>query len=357
MSLRRITVILHCVPYYRRIWFDELVKKGFEINFYFDPSFYSSIYGRVESNLGGHTDLNEIRIFRFLGLQFFFRRVKFSENVILNGNLRFIPSLFIIALRVLGVINSRIFWLGQLRSRRGSYFSQVALGIRVFFISKCDGAIFYTKSEMQEYLSFRNSVHGASGKYITYLNNGGAIAEIYRFSQRQPYMPEYPVIGVIGRVSPKYSLDQLSEFIYFIQSKSPCAKFEVVSSNFDLAMFAERFSNNNRIKLYVDVKSPQAIAELAKTWTHSFYPGAIGLAACDSFALGLPLMVVNDSSFQHFPEIEIYDSHKDKLFLTESIVEAVVDQWLSAERFEAEAEIINDWSVLSAADRFSDLVR
>lgn len=223
-----------------------------------------------------------------------------GDVVVICGAPRTLSTLAVIAKAKLK--GAKVIWWGHFWTSTSKTWR---FRIRMQMLRACDGILFYSDKEVEEYLSRRSDLPAS---VVGGLNNGintDLIEEL-----RQPYAPaqrDYAIL-FIGRLTPKAQLPLALEALAIMP---PCRRpmFEIVGIGEErerLARQARTLGVEDSITWHGAITDEARIAEIANRCRLFLYPGEVGLSLIHAMAYGLPA-VIHSARWRQMPEFAAFE--------------------------------------------------
>lgn len=296
MSEGAVLIFQPAIPNYRLDFFDRLyVHYGGKLTVYYSDQPLGGLtdIGRRPSwaaKLGGTTYLPGGAIWQDSAWA-----VPISKNdtVVVNGAPRYLTNFMIIAKAK--AKGARVVWWGHFKS---STSTAVRTAIRLIISRVCNGHMFYTEKEAEQYRRRFKSAVSVCG-----LNNGVNVDAVrpHRVDYSSSERPKDAIF--IGRNTPKSNLELLLHAIPMMDPRLNLHVVGDVASNDRLADLCRQLGIRARVFFHGEIKDQREIAEIANRCRLFIYPGSVGLSLIHAFSFGLPA-IIHDHRADHMPEAD-----------------------------------------------------
>lgn len=236
-----------------------------------------------------------------------------GDVIVISGNPRYLSTIALL-------LKAR--WKGAKTIWWGHYWSSTSspsrARLRLLLMRMADAVLFYTDSEIDEYLSSS----GDRGLPVAALNNGLEIELIEGMRLIYSAAERSKRVLFIGRLTGK------AEFPLLLQSlaRPECAgvNLDVIGQTdgaSDFRQLAASLGIGERVRWHGGIVDETKIAEIANQCRIFFYPGSVGLSLIHGLAYGLPA-VVHDDRKSHMPEIAAFQDQTNGLTFGRNDVES-----------------------------------
>lgn len=227
-----------------------------------------------------------------------------GDVIVVSGNPRYLSTIaLLLKARCKG---AKTIWWGHYWS---STSSPLSAGLRLLLMRMADAVLFYTDSEISEYLASG----GDQDRPVAALNNGLDVDEIRRMRLSYSAAERPKRVLFVGRLTGKAGVPLLLESL----ARPECADVHLdvigqASEPSDFRQLAESLGISERVSWHGGIVDEAKIAEIANRCRIFFYPGSVGLSLIHGLAYGLPA-VVHDDRWSHMPEIAAFQDKTNGL--------------------------------------------
>tara|TARA_R110000751_G_scaffold68598_5_gene139620 strand:+ start:726 stop:1811 length:1086 start_codon:yes stop_codon:yes gene_type:complete len=288
-----IHVIQPVVPHYRVPFFSKLASVNSDIHFYASEKDDIDVVS-VNDEVFSYIKLGKIiSLFGFswqLGITKILLKLKSKDIMVINGNPRYLSTLFIALIaRLIGV---KIVWWGQGWSANTTTNS---FRLRAYLMRFADAVLLYTDDE-------KTLLHPyVSEKKLYALNNGIENKYICKYAEVYDPKSRPKAIIFIGRLTDKSNLQVLLKAISVLKD-STCLHVIGAGPNSELYKAeAHALGITDKVIFHGELLSEEDIARVANQSKVFVYPGNVGLSLIHAFNYGLPAVIHSDKS-RHMPE-------------------------------------------------------
>lgn len=284
--------------------------------------------------------------------------IRRGDVVVVCGAPRTVSTLFVIAkARLFG---AKVLWWGHFWSSTSKTWR---FHLRLKILLSCDGVIFYTDKEVDEYLELGNIKHI---KNLTALNNGIDTAPISLVREDFDFGRREKALLFIGRITRKADLNIALDALAIIpHAMRP--KLEVIGMGIEKDRLQARASElglDGHVVWHGAITDETKIARIANRCRMFVYPGEVGLSLIHAMAYGLPALVPNNR-WRHMPEIAAFEDgvtgfsfdRGSSTSLANAIVELINAEDVLLEQSQASlARVESTFNTRDMARRFSNFV-
>lgn len=285
--------------------------------------------------------------------------VERGDVVVICGAPRTLSTLAMIAKAKMS--GAKVIWWGHFWTSTSKAWR---FWIRMQMLRACDGILFYTDREIEEYLTTSTTDKKA---ILRGINNGINTEPIE--AVRAPFDPAQRenTILFIGRLTPKAQLSLALEALACIPS-GQCPRLEVIGSGEEqeqLVQISRTLGIENHITWHGAIVDEARIAAIANRCRLFLYPGEVGLSLIHAMAYGLPA-VVHSARWRQMPEFAAFEDgvtgrafrYRDARSLADTLM-AVTGEGVLLREYSAGAlsRVDDTFNTRDMAKRFVAMVR
>ncbi len=297
--MKKILIIQPAVPPYRYGFFKKL-DKIYEIKLIYSGKKWDEKTETTQLVVDCHSFKNIIFFQRFN----FFKEVRETDIVLINGNIRYLSNFLILVLAK--IFKKKLIWWGHLHTAGGNaYFSHLRHWISLL----ADYRLFYTKYEAEVFRKKFPKYSMATQE----MSNGLDLDLISKF--RKKYYPAERCTDILfcGRLTAKSKILFLLEAIAIANGKLSCV---IIGNGVLEAKVRKKIKELNLLNVEL-IQESYDEANISKYFNNAklfIYPGAAGLSIIHSQSYGVPVLV-HDNFREQMPEISsVRDSMAGETF-------------------------------------------
>lgn len=331
---KKVLIAYKFMPQYRIDFFnrlkDELTKEGIELDIVYGTSIHAN---RNDEKRLDWAIYRENKIIKFAGISFYWQPItgliRKKDLVIVEQASSLLINYYLIFIRMF--TKTKLGFWGHGRNRQGKEKS-LSNRFKKLLINKCDHWFAYTKS-VRSYLLKQ----GYPDAKISVVNNSFDTmklnAQLHSISNEEKELLRKElnietrdnVAIYCGALYKEKRLDFLLQVADKVKVKNPNFKLIIIGSGNDIETVME-FADTRDWVHYVGAKFDREKALYFSISKLFLMPGAVGLAAIDSFALEIPMILCSIDI--HGPEVD-YLVEGDNCIFSEDDVDDFTEKTLA----------------------------